>query len=273
LLNQQKLAEIILDSMFLLPKITGNGDPLNIPGIRGWVSSLDEPFANRIGLVSLVSSDKIDRKIQQVLDFFSERNKGFTWVVGPMEIDAGLPDRLLAHGFIPTPHFHQLAGMYLKAPFPRLPENPKIHIRKVEPNEIAFTITVITRAYGLSQEVAHYIYSHLPTPAEIRSQLYLAYPDENGCEPVGFGNCTYIPHYPIVSLRGSGVVPEHRGKGIYKALIRQRLADVYADGIDTITVYAVRDTSYPILQRWGFQEICAIEWYQWSPSPAQQTVE
>ena len=259
-INQRVSPEIILDSMFLLPKMTGNVTMLNLPGMRGYISHIRDPYANRVGLTS---STAIGEKIQQVCDFFADRKMGFTWVTGPSDIDAGIPEKLLAFGLKPA-HFHQIAGMCLKAPFPEFPKNPDIRIQEIQHEEIISHIALISSVYGLSQEMARYLYVSSQFQQSIRSRFYLAYL-KNIDEPVGYSSSAYVADDSIVVLRGSGIIPKHRGKGIYKALIQQRLADAIDDGLYSAIVCAARDSSCHALNRFGFQENCPIEWYQWSP--------
>jgi predicted GNAT family acetyltransferase len=64
-------------------------------------------------------------------------------------------------------------------------------------------------------------------------------------------------------------VPEHRGRGIYSALVAKRLADARADGRSAAVIQAVRSTSAPICAKLGFREVCALEFYAWEGAPHQ----
>jgi GNAT superfamily N-acetyltransferase len=67
----------------------------------------------------------------------------------------------------------------------------------------------------------------------------------------------------IYSDRGvflvAGAVVEHaRGRGVYRALVRARWDDAVARGTPALVTEALPDTSYPILKRVGFVEVCEI---------------
>jgi predicted acetyltransferase len=64
-----------------------------------------------------------------------------------------------------------------------------------------------------------------------------------------------------VLLAGAGTNPEHRGKGIYSALVALRLADAHANGMDTALAQAVQDTSASILGKIGFEPISEIDMF------------
>ena len=66
---------------------------------------------------------------------------------------------------------------------------------------------------------------------------------DGGTEPVGWSYLVYLPDSPIVLLGGAATLPEHRGRGIYSALVAKRLADARADGRTAAVIQAVRSTS------------------------------
>ena len=55
-----------------------------------------------------------------------------------------------------------------------------------------------------------------------------------------------------VALMGGAVLPEARGRGVYRALVRARWEDAVARGTPLLVTEAMPDTSYPILTRLGF---------------------
>ncbi|HEU5362957.1 MAG TPA: hypothetical protein VFU56_06410 [Gaiellaceae bacterium] len=77
-----------------------------------------------------------------------------------------------------------------------------------------------------------------------------------GDRPAGVGRSIYSDRG--VFLIAGGVLPWARGRGIYKALVRARWDDAVARGTPALVTEAIVDTSYPILTRVGFVEVCAI---------------
>ena len=49
-----------------------------------------------------------------------------------------------------------------------------------------------------------------------------------------------------------------RGRGVYRALVRARWDDAVARGTPALVTEAMPDTSYPILKRVGFVDVCTI---------------
>jgi hypothetical protein len=61
-----------------------------------------------------------------------------------------------------------------------------------------------------------------------------------------------------VFLIAGAVADWARGRGVYKALVRARWDDAVARGTPALVTEALPDTSYPILKRLGFLDVCTI---------------
>jgi GNAT superfamily N-acetyltransferase len=62
------------------------------------------------------------------------------------------------------------------------------------------------------------------------------------------------PGARFAGLYGGGTLPEHRGRGLYRALVARRVHDALAGGARYMRVDAL-PTSQPILERLGFYEL------------------
>ncbi len=85
--------------------------------------------------------------------------------------------------------------------------------------------------------------------------------------PVGFlatlegrpaGTAHAIPSDRGVFLIGGSTAAWARGRGVYRALVRARWAYAVARGTPALVTEANPATSYPILRRLGFEEVCTI---------------
>ncbi len=63
-------------------------------------------------------------------------------------------------------------------------------------------------------------------------------------------------------LYGSGVLPEHRGQGVYGALVRKRCERALQAGAEVALVTARVGTSGPILKRRGFRPVGSIQVFE-----------
>lgn len=67
-----------------------------------------------------------------------------------------------------------------------------------------------------------------------------------------------VPSDRGVLLIGGATAQWARGRGIYRALIRARWDYAVARGTPALVTHAAPETSYPILRRLGFQDVCTI---------------
>jgi len=67
-----------------------------------------------------------------------------------------------------------------------------------------------------------------------------------------------IPSDRGVFLIGGSTAVWARGRGLYRALVHARWEFAVTRGTPALVTHAVPDTSYPILRRVGFQEVCTI---------------
>ena len=68
-----------------------------------------------------------------------------------------------------------------------------------------------------------------------------------------------IPSERGVFLIAGATAPWARGRGLYRALVRARWDYAVARGTPALVTEAMVDTSYPILQRLGFVEVCTVQ--------------
>jgi GNAT superfamily N-acetyltransferase len=80
-------------------------------------------------------------------------------------------------------------------------------------------------------------------------------------DPVGFGIGYFDRDGEVLWLGGAATVPEHRGRGIYSALVARRVADARARGYRAAIIHAMKDTSAPICAKQGFRTVCDIDVY------------
>lgn len=72
------------------------------------------------------------------------------------------------------------------------------------------------------------------------------------------GSAGVIPSSRGVFLIGGSTAPWARGHGVYRALVRARWDYAVARGTPALVTHAKPDSSYPILLRLGFEDVCTI---------------
>jgi GNAT superfamily N-acetyltransferase len=95
-------------------------------------------------------------------------------------------------------------------------------------------------------------------------QFYCAYA---GDAPIGSGYIEYLAGSAFPELHGGAVLPAYRGQGLYGALFDVRMVDAIRRGFEWIAVDA-SSMSRPILEKIGFEPVCATRPMRYDPKAA-----
>lgn len=200
--------------------------------------------------------DEIGEAIHEVREEIARReHKQAIWNVSSSATPADLVDRLCTHGFVPDDH---ATSLVLKTEPPPAPA--AIAARRIETiEEFKLAAQLTRRAFGASERDAEWdavVEERFAAErAGFSPRCYLAFLDG---EAVGSANLIVEDGCPGALLIGGGVVPEARGHGVYRALVRARWDDAAASGVEALCVQA-RATSRPILERLGFERVAEHE--------------
>jgi GNAT superfamily N-acetyltransferase len=251
------LVTAIESSLHVYPPVPGVTEDLGIPGVRGRVTPLSHPLANLVGMARL-DERAADATIARVAERFARERRAFGWAIGPDTTPRDLKRRLERAGMATIAH---LAGMAItELDIPVAPD-PAFRIRELSADEATRESEMMGRAYGMPADVA-VLFVRLLGSGAIRARAYFAYADG---APLAWSYLVYLPSSPIVLLGGAATLPEARGRGIYRALVKRRLDDARADGREAAVIQADRDTSAPICAKLGFRELCSLDVLAWSP--------
>jgi len=182
-----------------------------------------------------------DADVAAVAAEYTER---FKWCVWPWA--DGLAAPLRARGF----EIHEARAMFAAASLAVVAPQDVIVEEVTTPDQLA--VYVDTLAAGWNQtpaerdELAACLPRVLADPARVH-RFYLAHCDG---VPVGTAGLAYRPALDAIYLTGGNVLPEYRGRGVYRALVAARVAD--ARGARLAATHARVQTSAPILERLGF---------------------
>jgi GNAT superfamily N-acetyltransferase len=253
-----ELVDAISSSLLMYPPVPGLTEPLGVPGLQGRVTKLSHPLANLVGSARLTERDA-DATIAKVKGRFVAEKKAFGWVTAPGDTPRDLERRLAAADLHPIAH---LAGMAATVDL-AVAANTAVRVREVTTDEAGRQTEMMGRAYGMPTEIADMFNRLLAAAPSIKSRGYFAYLD--GDAPIAWSYLVYLPDSKIVLLGGAATLPEARGKGVYSALVKRRLADARADGREAAVIQADRDTSAPICAKLGFRELCSMEVFAWMP--------
>lgn len=164
------------------------------------------------------------------------------WVVHPCSRPRDLADRLARR----AADAWDARAMYAD---PRRPiAGAPIEVERVEPGDPRFAAVF---AEGWGSDPAQTAADLRASPPSHRHFLAL-----DGGQPVGAA--TSVARERSIHLTAAAVLPAHRGKGAYRALVRARAIDAAERGHTLVTTQARDATSAPILARLGFRTAFAM---------------
>ena len=201
-----------------------------------------------------------EEELEEVIELVHElvpAEKRQTWWIGPSARPENIVELLLARGFQLAEDGPELRAMALTSPPPAPTEH--IEVRRVETFE----------DFVAAREVQ---WDAFETPPERREQQrpHMRTEFEETMEhgtPVNFlalldgrpgATGMALPSERGVFLIAGSTATWARGHGLYRALVRARWDYAVERGTPALVTEAMLDTSYPILQRLGFSDICTI---------------
>lgn len=263
-INNQKILRRIEETYYALfvDQLPGGLlKPLKVEGVKGRISTINNPFLNCVGLAD-VDEAKCQSMISSVIEIYEKEKKGFQWLVGPTTRPKNMDKYLTESGFKRIDE-ESAFGMVLKDIDIAIDTNEDFKIREVEVGDFEENTSLITKSFGmgLTDEIARIIIDLYASQGK-NSHLYLAFTGEN--KPVAFSASVIDPENHLVILLGAGTLPEYRGKGIYSSFVDRRLKDAGKAGANVAIIQALKNTSAPICRRLGFEAVCQLDSYLYS---------
>lgn len=177
------------------------------------------------------------------------------WMLGPSTTPSGLADDLLELGL------RDDVDPVLKGVVLRRPPNgaaTSIEVVRVDRrDQLHAFFRVQHEAFGEERSEAGGGEGFVDEMFDAESSVdhittYLALVDG---EPVATARATFTAHGAV--LNGGSTLERVRGRGLYRALVAARWEDAVARGTPYLTTQA-RPSSYPILKRMGFEDVCEL---------------
>jgi predicted N-acetyltransferase YhbS len=217
------------------------------------------PFVNFVSCVRVGDAD-VPGLVDEVRARVGPDRRRIIWVVGPSCAPADLAARLEAFGFVPAekPPFEPVVtAMALTSP-PDTGGTEAVEIRTVETYE---DFLLFDRIAGASFGEDERDRAAFAEAAPQRFAAFQARQDHirllasiDG-SPVATGAA--IAGELGLLLGGAGTLPEARGRGAYRALVRWRWDEAVRRGTPALVILAGA-MSRPILERLGFERVCEL---------------
>jgi GNAT superfamily N-acetyltransferase len=219
-----------------------------------WFGPWPVPWATVVQRLRLYAGD-VEGTVAEIRRLVRSRGRtSCTWEVAGSATPADLRERLLALGCVPDREPYAV-GMVLRRP-PEWPDSPGVVARRIETAaELRRSVEIAAVAFETPDDERDQLLATVDdrlAEQGLRGATYLAWVDG---EPVARAYAAYTEHGLI--LFGGATLPDARGRGAYRALVRARWEDAVARGTPALVTHAGA-MSRPILRRLGFEELAEI---------------
>jgi GNAT superfamily N-acetyltransferase len=229
------------------------------------VRRIAQPGHDGSGIIwSDLDAGRAGAVIAEQVEFFGDRGQEFEWKLYDYDEPGDLAERLVAAGFVPEdPESFVVAEVGAIVEELRGSELPDgVRIEEVtDPAGVDTMNSVQELVFREDRsELRQSILAQLAAAPEFVG-LFVAIA---GDLPVSAARIEFLPDTEFAGLWGGGTLPQWRGRGIYRALVRRRAELAAERGYRYLTVDASPD-SRPILERLGFTMLAVTTPYIWSP--------
>jgi hypothetical protein len=207
---------------------------------------------------TFATESSLNQVIDKETSYFLPMNQPFTWKVYEHDHLPSLNEKLTAHGFTKDTDPATVMVFDMKN-FTSPIEPVNAVIRRISTRDgLKDIVEVLDGVYGGHNSwVYNRLGLHLQIPGYL--SIYAAYVDE---KPVSIA-WTYFPRGHFATLYGGTTLAEHRGRGLYTALLKIRLQEIRLRKYP-FAVVETGSMSRPIVQKHGFQHLTTVHDYEWS---------
>lgn len=216
----------------------------------GWYQTITPSSGSTLGnevVLSRLDPATAEDTVRATIAEYAAAGVPFKWCVGPLTEPAGFGEILERHGFVGL----DVRGMAIDpaawTPAPR----PGITVEPVTRGDLVEYAETFARGWDVTIDVASWCDDLGRALDGGRHQAMLARVDGVAAGTAGF----ILRPTGAAYLVGGNVLAAFRGRGVYRALIDDRLARLRALGVTLATTQAREATSAPILERLGFETL------------------
>jgi len=208
-------------------------------------------------VLSRVSAGDADRVVRETIAGYG--GAPFRWSIGPLTEPAEFGGVLEAHGF----RFTDSRGMAIAPTAWISGRAVGISVDAVTSDTLDEFLAASDLGWEVSEPPADPAArrdDHVRALATGRFHMFVARRDGSIAGTAGF-----ITKPRSAYLVGGVVLAAHRGAGVYRAMLDERLRRIAALGLPIATTLAREATAAPILERLGFETVFPHRMYYWRP--------
>lgn len=226
----------------------------------GWYQVITPSSGSTQGneiILSRVRAADADEVVRRTIADYAPHGVPFKWCVGPLTEPPDFGDVLERHGFT----FWPIRGMAIDPRAWLARPRPEIAVELVTPATLPEYYECFSRGWEITApDPIAWQDDHVRALATGRFHFFLA---RTG--GVAVGTAGFIIKARSIYLVGGNVLASHRGRGIYRALLDERLRRAALLGHTLATTQAREATSAPILEQLGFETLFHSRVYKWDP--------
>ena len=215
-----------------------------------------------------IEGDALDALIERTITHYRDDTDvaSFEWKSRGHDLPHDLGERLVAHGLVAEPVETVMIGeaslLAVDVPLADTPDGPVV-VRRILPGPDAEAD--VTRMLDAQESVfgtgrGPSVASSMAEMESGDSEFWIA---EVGGRVVSGGRLTPVPGTEFAGIWGGSTLPDHRGRGIYRALVSARAASALERGVRLIHSDCT-DMSRPILERSGLRAVTTTTPYVWT---------
>lgn len=239
--------------------LAGVGSMIDTPDTQaierpGWYQLVTPSSGSSIGnevVLSQLGADAED-VLRRTIRQYADAGVPFRWAITPLTEPADFGALLERYGFESWP----TRGMALEPAAWTHPDPPGVTVEACTPDTIERYLDAFSRGWA-TPFAASWIGPHARAIARGSHAFYLASVDG---APAGTAGMSLKARSGY--LMGGNVIAEHRGRGVYRALLAARLRDLVARGTPLATTLAMESSSAPILEHLGWETLYRSRRYQ-----------
>jgi GNAT superfamily N-acetyltransferase len=211
-------------------------------------------------LRSIVDPEGLEARVDAAVDHYRGLGVPFCWFVTPSTRPLDTADVLLRKGF---EHLETLHAMVADpAAFPP-PPSEDITVEAVGEDGIATWVECAGRGWNMPPDGVERLRGDVRRALQQpdRSRFYFLARCRGA--PAGTSSIKLLDGF--AHFNGAAVPEAFRRRGIYRALVLERMRFVRERGLGLVTNHAVSTTAAPICARLGFRLVCTFDVYAFRP--------
>jgi hypothetical protein len=204
-----------------------------------------------------VQEDEVAALVEEVRERVPAE-KNCTWWLGPSTRPSDLPDRLGAHGLSePRDGVSNVLAVILTKEPAAPPGGIDVHAVETF-DEYVGARHVQWDAFDVPEERRARQREHLEAEFEEATRFGVPVTFTASVDGKMGATAMALPSDRGVFLIAGATAPWARGRGLYRALVHARWEYAVARGTPALVTQSDPSTSYPILKRLGFEDVCEI---------------